>query len=156
MKSRRWMLACAAAIFLSVSGPALAQDDDHGHGHAYGHDKDKHGDDDDRDHGRGHDRDDHFYRDHDRDMRDWYHAHYSNLPPGLAKRDQLPPGLERQLIIRGTLPPGLRRKIRPCPPEFVRILPPPPPDCEHVFIGGHVVLLNRHSWLVVDIFHFEM
>ena len=26
------------------------------------------------------------------------------LPPGLAKRDRLPPGLERQLVVRGFLP----------------------------------------------------
>ncbi|MGB8065952.1 MAG: hypothetical protein WCF26_28975 [Candidatus Sulfotelmatobacter sp.] len=29
---------------------------------------------------------------HDRDIHDWYRAHYSHLPPGLAKRDRLPPG----------------------------------------------------------------
>lgn len=72
MKSRRWICACATAIFLSVSGPAIARAQDD-HGHAYGHDKDR----DD------HDRDDHFYRDHDRDeMRHWYHDHYDHLPPG--------------------------------------------------------------------------
>ncbi len=43
--------------------------------------------------------------------------HQSNLPPGLARKDQLPPGLERQLVRRGTLPPGLEKRIRPCPEE---------------------------------------
>jgi hypothetical protein len=43
----------------------------------------------------------------------------------------------------------------PCPEELERRLPPPPPDCAHVFIGGHIVLLNRKTEVVVDIFHFE-
>jgi Ni/Co efflux regulator RcnB len=116
------------------------------------------------DHGR-HDRDDrddqgrHYYSDHDRDsMREWYHDHDrdGHLPPGLAKRDQLPPGLERQLRVRGTLPPGLRKRMAPCPEEIERRLPPPPPDCAHVVIGGHVVLVNRRSYVVLDIFHFEL
>ena len=75
------------------------------------------------------------------------------LEPGLAKRDRLPPGLERQLRVRGTLPPGLRDRIRPCPEGLVRLLPPPPPHCEHVLIGGSIVLLNRNSFVVLDIFH---
>lgn len=110
-------------------------------------------------HGRGHDRDEEgggHYSKHDRDgARGWYHGHQEGLPPGLAKRDQLPPGLERQLRVRGTLPPGLRDRIRPCPPELVRVLPPPPPNCEHVVIGGHIVLLNRRTFMVLDIVHFE-
>lgn len=139
-----WFRGCVTAAFFLTSSFALAQ----GHGHAYGHDKDKHVDDDHYGH---------FYGDHDRDqLRGWYHAHYEHLPPGLAKRDHLPPGLERQLVVRGTLPPGLQKKIEPCPPELVRVLPPPPPDCEHVVIGGHLVLLNRTNFTVVDVFHFEI
>ena len=89
-------------------------------------------------------------------MRDWYDDHHDHLPPGLAERDQLPPGLEKQLVVRGTLPPGLRKKIQRCPEDMERRLPPPPPDCEHVVIGGHVVLLNSKSFVVVDIVHFEL
>src|SRR5215469_4458222 len=59
-------------------------------------------------------------------------GYYANpgqgLPPGLAKREALPPGLEKQLVRNGTLPPGLQKRIQPCPPELVRVLPPPPPD----------------------------
>ena len=39
------------------------------------------------------------------------------------------------------------------PVDLERELPPPPPNCEHVFIGGHVVLLNRRTFVVVDVFH---
>lgn len=89
-------------------------------------------------------------------MRGWYHDHQDHLPPGLAKKDRLPPGLEKQLVQRGTLPPGLQKRIQPCPEELEGRLPPPPPDCAHVVIGGHIVLLNRRTNIVVDIFHFEV
>jgi hypothetical protein len=151
---KRLYFICAALILSIGLTPAFADrdhdrgDDDHGHGHgnghAYGHQKH------DRDDDRGH------YRDHDRDLHDWYRAHYNNLPPGLAKRDRLPPGLERQLVVRGTLPPGLRREMHPCPPEVVSYLPPPPPGYMHTVIGGHIVLVNRQTFFVLDVFHFEM
>jgi hypothetical protein len=41
----------------------------------------------------------------------------------LAKRDRLPPGLERQLVVNGTLPPGLE-KDQP-PPRVEAMFPPP-------------------------------
>jgi hypothetical protein len=142
MHSTRWMVGFAVGIFLLTSNFALAQ----GHGNGKGHDK--HGDDDQ---GESH------YKDHDREtMRGWYDEHQNDLPPGLAKRDQLPPGLERQLVRRGTLPPGLQKRLQPCPEDLERRLPPPPPECTHVLIGGHVVLLNRRTNVVVDIFHFEI
>lgn len=156
MSMKRLYLVCAALILSVGLTPAFADrdhdrgDDDHGHGHgnghAYGHNK--HDRDDDGDRG--------YYRDHDRDLHDWYREHYNNLPPGLAKRDRLPPGLERQLVLRGTLPPGLRREMHPCPPEVVSYLPPPPPGYMHTIIGGHIVLVNRKTFFVLDIFHFEM
>lgn len=120
------------------------QDRDEGHGHGHGHGE-GHG------HGNGHGR----YHDHDRDIHDWYRANYSHLPPGLAKRDRLPPGLERQLVVNGTLPPGLRKKMQPCPRELEVMLPLPPPNYAHVFIGGNLVLVNRVSFQVADVFHFD-
>jgi Ni/Co efflux regulator RcnB len=141
MKRTTWRLgAWVLTIGLALTGVARAD----GHGK---HDRD---DNDDR---AGQ-----YYSDHDRDyMRSWYHDHDrdDHLPPGLAKRDQLPPGLERQLRVRGTLPPGLRKRMLPCPEEMERQLPPPPPGCAHVIIGGHVVLVNRSSYVVLDVFHFE-
>lgn len=121
-------------------GYSQDRDDDHGHGHGHG---EGHG------HGRGH------YKDHDRDIHDWYRANYDHLPPGLAKRDRLPPGLERQLVVNGTLPPGLQKKMQPCPRELEVMLPPPPPNYQHVFIGGNLVLVNRVSFQVADVFHFD-
>jgi hypothetical protein len=147
MNATKWLLAAALGILFVSGSPALAQGNGNGHGKGNGHNK--HHDDDDRD-------GDYHYKSHEQDIRAWYSGNESHLPPGLAKKDQLPPGLEKQLIRNGTLPPGLQKKIYPCPEELERRLPPPPPDCAHVVIGGHLVLLNRHTNVVVDIFHLEL
>jgi hypothetical protein len=140
---------------------AVAQGNGHGHDkHDRDDDNDRRYDRDDRDHGHGnghnkghgHER----YADRDGDIRGWYRTHYNHLPPGLAKRDRLPPGLERQLIVRGTLPPGLRGRMQPCPRELEVMLPPPPPNYVHVVIGGNLVLYNRANFQIADVFHLEI
>src|SRR5690348_12089128 len=100
--------AGATGLLLLSLSTTVTVAQDHGHGHDR-HDRD---DDDDRgyEHGHGHrhGHDHDRYDDHDRDqLRGWYRDHYSHLPPGFAKRDRLPLGLERQLVVNGTLPPGL-------------------------------------------------
>ena len=151
MLSRRWLCFCAAVLF-ALSSTAFAVQ-----GRGNGHNKHNDQDNDDRDRDRDRDHDRRGYSNHDRDeMRDWYRNHRDNLPPGLAKRDRLPPGLEKQLEARGTLPPGLRKKIERCPEDLERRLPPPPPECRHALVGGHIVLLNVKTFAVVDVFHFEM
>jgi hypothetical protein len=138
------MTASVLGIFLLIANPAMAQGN--GKGHGKGHDK--HGDDD---------QGQYYYNHHDQEaFHGWYVQNENHLPPGLAKKDQLPLGLEKQLVRRGTLPPGLQKRIYPCPEELERRLPPPPPDCANVVIGGHIVLVNRSTNVVVDIFHFEV
>ena len=141
MRRKKWTYVCAVGLIAFASVGLFAQGRGHGHG--------KH----DEDEGSQHD---FRFSDHDRQaMRHWYSEREENLPPGLAKRDRLPPGLEKQLIERGTLPPGLRKKMHPCPIELVRMLPPPPPECEYTAIGGHIALVNRKTFFVLDIFHSE-
>ena len=139
MLRNKGIVTCALAIGLFLSQPIAF-----GQGKGKGHNK--------------HDEDqgEQYYKDHDRDeARGWYNEHERNLPPGLAKKDRLPPGLEKQLVRNGTLPPGLQKRIQPCPEELVRRLPPPPPDCAHVLVAGHIVLLNRRTNVVLDIVHFD-
>jgi len=145
MKASKWMFISVMGSLLFVGSPALAQDHDHGNGHGH----DKHEEDWD-------DHDNYQYKHHEQEIRGWYSESENHLPPGLAKKDRLPPGLEKQLVVRGTLPPGLQKRMYPCPEDLERRLPPPPPDCAHVLIGGHIVLLNRRTNVVVDIFHFEL
>ena len=153
MSFKLWLRAGEIAVLSLALSTTIAVAQGHGHGH----DKDKEDRDEEEDHGHGRGHEHKGYSDHDRDeMRGWYREHSDDLPPGLAKRDRLPPGLERQLVVRGTLPPGLRAKMHRCPEDFERRLPPPPPQCEHVFIGGHVVLLNRANFQIVDVIHLEI
>jgi hypothetical protein len=74
-----------------------------------------------------------------------------NLPPGLAKRRRLPPGLERQLYINGSLPPGLEKRTYSLPLDLERSLPKLPKGVVRVVIGVDVVLLDRNSKSVLDI-----
>ena len=81
----------------------------------------------------------------------WFTTNRSNLPPGLAKRETLPPGLEKQLRERGTLPPGLQKKIQPLPVELERQLTPIPTGYRRVVIAGNVIVMNPTTGLIYDI-----
>jgi len=147
MKARQFIATTLLGILVSSGSPAFAQGNSQGHGHGKGHNK--HQDDDDR-----HDRAAYRYAYQREEIRGWYSQNANHLPPGLAKKDRLPPGLEKQLVRNGTLPPGLQKHFYPVPVELERQLPPPPPDCAHVLISGHIVLLNRRTNLIVDVFAF--
>jgi hypothetical protein len=150
MKLSQWIVAGVLVGFFACGAPAFAQGNGNGHenGHGNGNGHNKHqGDDDDRDDG-------HYYKRHESDIRGWYVESESHLPPGLSKKDYLPPGLEKQLIRNGSLPPGLQKKVYPCPRDLERRLPPPPPDCNHVLISGHIVLLNSKTNVILDVFAF--
>ena len=153
MSFKNWLRVGATAVLSLALSTTIAVAEGQGHGHDK-HDRDD--DEDDRGHGRGHGHDHNRYSDHDGDIRGWYRTHYSSLPPGLAKRDRLPLGLEKQLVVRGTLPPGLQKKIQPCPPDLERMLPHPPPNYAHVVIGGNLVLLNRVNFQIADVFHVQI
>lgn len=71
------------------------------------------------------------------------------LPPGLAKRDSLPPGLQKQLEKNGTLPPGLAK--RGLPPELESKLPAVASDLERIIAGDDVVLLEKATGKILDI-----
>lgn len=94
-----------------------------------------------------------FGRDDRRIIREWVRAQpASGLPPGLAKRDRLPPGLEKQLRRKGRLPPGLEKRLSPFPPALESRLPPIGPDHERVFVHGRAAIVTRIGHVVIDIF----
>jgi hypothetical protein len=68
----------------------------------------------------------------------------------LAKRGDLPPGLEKQLRRNGHLPPGLEKKLVPFPHAVETRLPPCPPDVHRGFLGGVAVMYNSRTGLVLD------
>ena len=157
MKNSKSLSFIILGLFMIPGNAAFADKDKHGkdrgedHDNGHWRDRDRHRDHDDDDDRRGY-----GFAEHDRgEFRGWYADNYRHLPPGLAKRDRLPPGLERQLVLRGAFPPGLESRVVFVPVELERRLPPPPPDCERVAIGGHIVLRNRNTKIILDIFHFE-
>lgn len=66
----------------------------------------------------------------------------AGLPPGLAKRESLPPGLQKQLDRTGKLPPGLQKKVQPLPSQCQVNLPKLPTDWQRVVLGDRVIVLD--------------
>ncbi len=142
MMTQRWVAVLETTLCLLSGGVAFAQ----GRGQVRGQDKNN---------GRVAASVEIVFTSEEREiMRAWHHDHENNLPPGLAKRDRLPAGLERQLRERGTLPPGLQKKIFPLPVDLERRLSPLPSGWSRVIIGGSIVLMNSATSYVQAIFRF--
>lgn len=77
---------------------------------------------------------------HSRVIGDYYRR--EGLPPGLAKRSELPPGLRRQLLERGTLPPGLEKRWVAVPDSLGRRLPPIPANSRRYFLGRDLLIVD--------------
>ncbi len=71
------------------------------------------------------------------------------MPPGLAKRDNLPPGLQKQLEKNGTLPPGLAK--RDLPADLKSKLPRRPSSQEVAEVDGNVVLMDKATGVILDV-----
>lgn len=84
-------------------------------------------------------------------VRNYFQDNRAGLPPGLAKRDRLPPGLERHLERNGTLPPGLQKKAQPLPPELERRMRVLPTGYRRVVIAGNVILMNEKTAKIYDL-----
>ncbi len=74
---------------------------------------------------------------------------HKGLPPGLAKRGTLPPGLAMQLQRNGQLPPGL--EYRDLPDDLLTRLPRLDPAYRYVIIDDKVMLVKRATNLILDI-----
>jgi hypothetical protein len=92
-----------------------------------------------------------FSADERRIISRWFGDNRTGLPAGLAKRDRLPPGLEKQLVQRGHLPPGLEKRIQPLPFELERQLRVLPTGYRRVVIAGNVILMEPKTGLIYDI-----
>lgn len=86
-------------------------------------------------------------------IRDWIRDQpASSLPPGLAKRESLPPGLQKQLARKGKLPSGLEKRLTPFPEDLSRRLPPLRDGLQRVFVHGRAMILNRNTQVILDVF----
>jgi hypothetical protein len=96
------------------------------------------------------------FGDHDQRL---IHDYYKNnnkikskgLPPGLAKKNKLPPGLQKQLKKNGKLPPGLAK--RNLPPKLEDRLSPIPRGYVRLKVGMDIVLMNEETEVIVDIIY---
>lgn len=82
---------------------------------------------------------------------DFYRPGSGNLPPGIARKGEFPPGIMKQIARGKGLPPGLERKLEPLPEPLARQLPPPPPGYRRMLCGNFALLLREGSNLVVDL-----
>ncbi len=71
------------------------------------------------------------------------------LPPGLAKRATLPPGLVRQLQRKDHLPPGLEK--RDLPSNLDHLLPDRLPGEKRVVVDNDVLLIDETTGIILDI-----
>ncbi len=94
-----------------------------------------------------------FGKKDEKTMRDWFgnNQNLQGLPPGLAKRDDLPPGLQKYLEKNGTLPPGLQKRMQPLPSSLEIKLPKLREGTKRVVVGGNVVLVEERTSRVLDI-----
>lgn len=71
------------------------------------------------------------------------------LPPGLAKKGTLPPGIYKQLVQNGALPPGLQWE--PLPGELAAQLPARPANQQYYIADDKVLLVDAVSNLILDV-----
>jgi hypothetical protein len=101
------------------------------------------------------DRDPMEFSEHDRQyIRDCMAGSASSLPPGLAKKDRLPPGLEKQVHRNGTLPPGLQKRMQRLPGSCTAQLPRLPSSWIRVVLGRRVLLLDG-NYRISDVFDLD-
>ena len=79
------------------------------------------------------------------------YARAGSLPPGLAKREALPPGLRAQLRERGALPPGLQKRLVPVPAPLIARLPGIPSYYQRYFIGDDLVVVDTRTNRLVTV-----
>jgi hypothetical protein len=91
------------------------------------------------------------FSDHDRQAIGDYYARLraKKVPPGLAKKNTLPPGLAKQIVKNGTLPPGLQGRI--LPQDLEAKLSQLPDGYSRVIIGANIAILNTSTRVIADI-----
>jgi hypothetical protein len=92
------------------------------------------------DNDQGQDENSHYFRREDYAIVQRYYGGPRDLPPGLRKK----------YYRTGKLPPGWQKKVQPFPPELVRVLPPPPPNCERGYVDGVAIVFDRRTRIIID------
>ncbi|HYV99537.1 MAG TPA: hypothetical protein VE967_18915 [Gemmatimonadaceae bacterium] len=61
------------------------------------------------------------------------------------------PGYDRRIVRHAALPRDFRAYVRPVPYVLVEELPPVRPGWEYVLLDDRVLLIDRPSWMVIDV-----
>jgi hypothetical protein len=72
------------------------------------------------------------------------------LPPGLAKKNKIPPGWQKKIGVGQRIPDDVWAYRVPLPHEVLVKLPPPPPGVIHVRIHDHVLKVIEETHEVLD------
>ena len=83
----------------------------------------------------------HYYKNRDKKTK--------ALPPGLAKKHELHPGLRNHIRKYRDLPPGIQGKRLPV--DLRRTLQPIPEGNVRIRVGGDILLMNERTRYVLDV-----
>jgi len=91
------------------------------------------------------------FSDRDRQIINEYYTNTraKKVPPGIAKRDNLPPGLAKQVVRNGSLPPGLQGRVLPL--DLETQLSQLPDGHAREIIGADIAILNTTTQVVTDV-----
>src|SRR5438128_10633952 len=146
MMAKKLVAPVALMLVLGLGGAprAALADQGRGHGKGRGEEKAEHAREKAEDRGdEKSKREDVVVIDRDGHRRVIHEYYTSNaLPPGLAKRESLPPGLLKQLRERGTLPPGLEKRLTPVPAGLGGRLPAMPAYDTRYFAGRDLIVVD--------------
>jgi hypothetical protein len=74
---------------------------------------------------------------------------HKDIPPGIAKKGTLPPGIYKQLVRNGQIPPEVH--YQPLPPDLIVQLPPLAPDYRYVIADDRVMLIQAATNVIMDV-----
>ena len=91
-----------------------------------------------------------LFSNHDREtIKTYYRDRRANLPPGLARKKELPPGLRKQVERKGHLPPGLQGEG--LPRDLEKQLTALPDGHLRLRVGADIVLMEGKTRLILDV-----
>jgi len=74
---------------------------------------------------------------------------HKDIPPGIAKKGSLPPGIYKQLVRNGQIPPDVH--YHPLPPDLIVQLPPLAPAYQYVIVDDRVLLIQAATRAILDV-----
>ena len=74
---------------------------------------------------------------------------HKDIPPGIAKKGSLPPGIYKQLVRNGQIPPDVH--YQSLPPDLIVQLPPLAPAYQYVIVDDRVLLIQAATRAILDV-----